>query len=138
MKLRLIEEADLEAVRLLRNANGAAFFNERSVSMADQRRWYLALSTKPVRFYVIEEDDHVVGTISATQRGSAIEIGNIIVDAAYRRRGLMRKAVAQVTSEPGEYICRVLPDNQPSLSLFEHCGFAAEYVQLRKTARSSS
>jgi len=137
MTLRLIQTQDLEIVRELRNANRSAFFDSDVISVEEQRRWYANLPARQLRFFVIEEDSRVVGTISVTSRGTTKEIGNIIIDQAYRGRGLMRRAIEELTAEPGDYICRVRPDNEPSLGVFRRSGFVAEYVQLQKRTHST-
>lgn len=133
MEMRPLQEHDLEVVRQLRNANRAAFFHSDVISVEEQRRWYTRLQALPLRFFVIEEDDHVIGTISISASGSPKEIGNIIIDEAYRRRGLMRRAIEELTADAGDYICRVRPENEASLITLSRSGFVPAYVTLVKT-----
>jgi RimJ/RimL family protein N-acetyltransferase len=136
MRLRPIASGDLERVRLLRNQSRESFFDSREISAARQREWFENLRSKPTTFFVIEEDGVVVGTISVTARVDDQEIGNIILDPAYRGRGLMRRAVEQLTAAPGDYFADVKAGNTPSLNVFRATGFseepAGDVVLLRK------
>lgn len=132
MRLRPLSKDDLETVRRLRNGSRHAFFDDREISAADQLRWFETLPQRPVAFYVIEEDGKVVGTISTTKTAHGTEIGNLVLDPAYRGRGLMRQAVEQLTAQPGTYIAEVKRGNDPSLRVFEASGFAEDMVRLRK------
>lgn len=133
MRLRLIEERDLDRVRELRNRNRRWFFDAGEIDSEQQRAWFAALARKPVAFYVIEEDDHVAGTISITESDEGREVGNLILDERYRGRGLMREAVRQLTSEPGRYVAEVMPENEASLAVFREAGFVEHSVRLGKT-----
>lgn len=124
MRLRPVSRADLDRVRQLRNANREWFFNSREISAAEQSAWFEALATRPVQFFVIEDEDRIVGTISLTVRGDQIEVGNLTLDAAARGRGMMRQAVAAVTARPGRYFAEVKSDNERSLRVFRAAGFA--------------
>jgi RimJ/RimL family protein N-acetyltransferase len=132
MALRLLEERDLDAVRELRNRNRRWFFDDRELSVEQQRTWFAALADRPVRFYVIEDDGAVVGTISVTDRGDGVEVGNLILDEAHRGRGLMARAVAEVTGAPGRYFADVQPRNEASLRVFERAGFAPVFVRVER------
>jgi RimJ/RimL family protein N-acetyltransferase len=132
VRLRLIEEADLERVRELRNANRRWFFHDEEIVPEQHRTWFAGLGATEARFYVIEEDGAVVGTISATTTAAGCEIGNLILGEAYRGRGLMRRAIEQLTAEPGRYFCEVKPDNEHSLRVFERAGFRPTHVVLER------
>jgi RimJ/RimL family protein N-acetyltransferase len=130
LHLRLVEERDLETVRGLRNRNRRWFFHDAEISSEQHAQWFAGLVGGPTRFYVIEEDGLVVGTISVTETGDGKEVGNLVLDDRYRGRGLMHRALAQLCAEPGTYFARVKPDNADSLRVFAKAGFAAEYVRL--------
>ncbi len=132
MRLRLLEERDLEAVRALRNRNRHAFFRDEEISPAEQRAWFETLARRPVRFYVIEEDGEVVGTVSVTETETGTELGNLVVDERRRGRGLMRRALSELTAEPGRYFGLVKPDNVDSLRVFERAGFEPVYVRVER------
>ena len=103
MTLRPLSAEDLETVRRLRNDNRDHYFDSREITPEQQARWFAALAGKPVRFYVIEEGGAVVGTISVTDTPDGREIGNLVLDAAYRGRGLMTAAVTQLISDGADY-----------------------------------
>ena len=140
MHLRRIASRDLETVRALRNMHRESFFDSREISAVQQQAWFESLAARPVDFYVIEEAGSVVGTISLTRRDQAIEVGNLILATGARGRGLMRRAVAQLTVQPGSYIAEVKQDNEPSLRVFRASGFAEEttagVVRFTKQART--
>jgi RimJ/RimL family protein N-acetyltransferase len=132
MRLRLLEERDLDAVRELRNRNRRWFFDNSEVSAEQQHEWFAGLPTRPVRFYVIEDEGAVVGTISATERGDGVEIGNLILGETHRGRGLMARAVAELTGAPGRYFAEVQPGNESSLRVFERAGFAPVSLRVER------
>lgn len=136
MQLRPLAEADLEIVRSLRNAHRQFFFHDAEISSEQQRTWFHSLASKPVDFRVIEDAGVVVGTVSATRSADAIEIGNLLLDPAARGRGLMQRAVRQMTAAPGRYIAFVKSSNTASLHVFEATGFIvvsfADVVRVEK------
>lgn len=132
VRLRPLIANDLETVRQLRNANRHAFFDDREISVEDQRRWFERLSGRPVRFMVIELDRRVIGTISVVDTAAGREIGNLILDPQYRGRGIMRQAVEQLTVEPGRYIAEIKADNEPSQRVFAAAGFTPDVIRVRK------
>lgn len=132
MRVRPIEEEDLEAVRQLRNRNREWFFDAGEVSVAQQAAWFESLRSKPIRFYVIEEAGAVVGTISVAERDDGREIGNLILDEGYRGRGLMADALAELCRAPGTYYARVKPGNEASAHVFERAGFAIRHLHFER------
>jgi len=132
MHIRPLTAADLERVRQLRNQSRHAFFDDREISPGDQARWFERLPGRPVRFFVIEADAIVVGTISLTETPEGIEVGNLVLDPSYRGRGIMQRAVTQLTGEPGTYVAYVKPENRASRRVFEATGFDDEAARFRK------
>lgn len=132
MRLRPIEEGDLDAVRALRNQNRQQFFDDQEVTAPQQAAWFESLQGKPIRFYVIEDGGVVVGTISATDDEDGIEIGNLILDERVRGRGLMAEAVGELCRSPGKYFARVKPDNDASARVFERAGFAVRHLHFER------
>src|SRR5687767_5255463 len=110
MRLRRLATSDLERVRQLRNASRDAFFDSREISAEEQQAWFARLSEKPVEFYVIEDEGRVIGTVSVTDTTNGREIGNLVLDEAFRGRGLMRQAIEQLTAAPGAYYAEIKPD----------------------------
>ncbi len=132
MRLRLLKETDLEAIRVLRNQNRSSFFDDAEISPEQQWQWFSSLLGKPVLFYVLEVDGKVVGTISVTDRGSRREIGNLLLNEDYRGQGLMQAALQEVTAEPAHYFSEVKVGNEASLNVFRRAGFSEEYVVLER------
>ena len=124
VRLRRVAEADLEIIRHLRNASRDAFFDSREITAEAQRRWFANLRAAPVDFFVIEDGGRVVGTISVTTTGAGKEIGNLLLESECRGRGLMRRAVTQVTAAPARYFARVKSGNAPSERVFRANGFS--------------
>jgi len=140
MRLRLLARADLEAVRQLRNQHREFFFDTREITTDQQQAWFEDLGQKPIAFYVIEQDGRVVGTISVTDGSDGREIGNLVLDPAYRGQGLMREAVDQLTAAAASYFADVKRGNRPSLNVFRSAGFGDESaeeatIRLRKRVR---
>lgn len=133
MRLRPIEERDLERVRELRNRDRHRFFTTHEISVGDHRRWFESLASMQSTFYVIELDEVVVGTISVTERPDGREIGNLVLDEAYRGRGLMTAAVLELCSAPGRFFALVKPDNVDSLRVFERSGFTPVSVRVERS-----
>jgi RimJ/RimL family protein N-acetyltransferase len=123
MRVRPVSGADLETIRQLRNANREWFFDAREVTAAQQMAWFDSLAARLVDFYVIECDEVVVGTISLTKRDGEIEVGNLILDARARGRGLMRQALEALTQQPGNYFAEVKANNDRSLRVFRAAAF---------------
>jgi RimJ/RimL family protein N-acetyltransferase len=122
--LRTLAEADLEIIRLLRNRHRHAFFDDREITPDAQRQWFASLPGRSVEFFVIEEGGTVIGTISVTTSAAGKEVGNLLLNTAYRGRGLMQRAVAQVTAAPARYVAHVKAGNTPSLRVFRAAGFS--------------
>lgn len=123
MQLREITEQDLEKVRVLRNENREWFFNSAYLTAEQQQNWY---RTKPdtFRLYVIEEDGEIVGTIGLKEFQDEIEVGNLTMAESYRGKGLMKKAIQQLTADGRQYFANILPHNANSLRVFERAGFS--------------
>jgi RimJ/RimL family protein N-acetyltransferase len=126
VQLRPLAEPDLETIRLLRNRDRHAFFDNRAITPEAQRQWFAALRATPVEFFVIEDDGRVVGTISVTTTAEGKEIGNLVLDAACRGRGLVQRAVTQLTTAPARYFARVKAGNTPSQRVFRATGFTEQ------------
>jgi RimJ/RimL family protein N-acetyltransferase len=132
MRLRPVEERDLEVVRELRNRNRDWFFQDDEITPEQHAAWFASLASRRQRFYVIEQGDRVVGTISVTERNEGNEVGNLVLAEEFRGSGLMTRAVENVLREPGRYFARVKPDNEASLAVFRRAGFRGAYVELER------
>jgi RimJ/RimL family protein N-acetyltransferase len=132
MQLRRIEERDLDAVRRLRNVNRQWFFFDGEVTTEQHRSWFAALDEGPMRFYVMEEQGEIVGTVSVKDTPEGTEFGNLIVDDRYRGQGFALQALSELTSESGTYFSNILPDNAASIAALQRVGFTLEHVVLVK------
>lgn len=132
VRLRLIGEEDLEAVRQLRNRNREWFFDDREVTAEQQAVWFASLQGRSIRFYVIEEADAVVGTISVDETDVGTEVGNLILDERFRGRGLMAEAIAQLCGASGTYYARIKPGNEASIQVFECAGFVLRHLHFER------
>ena len=92
-------------------------------------------TTARAPFFVIEIDGRVVGTISVSETVHGREIGNVVLDPAYRGQGIMKRAVEQLTAEPGTYFADVKQSNEPSLRVFAATGFDATVIRLFKQVK---
>jgi RimJ/RimL family protein N-acetyltransferase len=128
LQLRPIAEADLEFARMLRNANREFFLYDAEISPQQQLDWFRTLGSKPIDFFVIEDDGVVVGTISAKRSSGWVEIGNLLLTPAARGRGLMRQAVSELTTAPGRYFSEVKSHNERSLAVFRATGFTVASI----------
>ena len=135
MRIRLLTKDDLETVRQLRNGSRHAFFDDREISAEQQAQWFERLRDRRVSFFVIEVDGRVVGTISVSETPHGREIGNLVLDHAYRRQGIMKRAVEQLTAEPGTYFADVKNGNEPSLRVFTATGFDPTVIRLYKQVK---
>ena len=129
--LRKLQEKDLEILRQMRNENREWFFHNASISTEEQQHWYDNLPAN-LSFYVLEEDGRIIGSVSLTEHLEGVEVGNILLDAKYRGRGLMHVAISNLISQaPGKrYYARVLAGNENSLRLFRSSGFKDVYITL--------
>lgn len=134
VRIRLIEEGDLDVVRELRNRNREWFFDDREITAAQQAAWFESLRGKSVRFYVIEHAGAVIGTISIDQGEVGMEVGNLILDPRYRGQGLMAEAVAELCRAPGTYYARVKPGNDASVNVFERAGFVLRHLHFERSS----
>lgn len=132
MRLRPIEERDLDAVRRLRNANRNWFFFSDEVTPEQHRRWFDSLPGSATRFYVMEENGAVVGTVSVKDMPEGTEFGNLIVDDAHRGKGFAQQALNELTSKPGTYYSNILPGNEASIGALERAGFSTAHVVVVK------
>ena len=135
MRIRVLTKDDLETVRQLRNGSRHAFFDDREIAADQQARWFERLGDRQVSFFVIEVDGRVVGTISVSETPHGREIGNLVLDPAYRGQGIMKRAVEQLTTEPGTYFADVKKSNEPSLRVFAATGFDPTVIRLYKQVK---
>jgi ribosomal protein S18 acetylase RimI-like enzyme len=89
----------------------------------------LRLVGRPIfRFFVAEEDSHVVGTTILTYPERAGYVSTVMVDPAYRRRGLAQallERAREATARTGRkyIVLNVLRANAPAIALYERIGY---------------
>ncbi len=128
--IRPVTPDDLEWARNLRNKNRKFFFNSLSISKGQQRRWFQSL-TYP--FFVIEYEGKRAGTIAVKPLREGHEVSNVLIDARYRRYGILRQALAIVEATYAKPLyVDVRPDNAEALHAYERVGFTLFAHRLRK------
>jgi len=125
MKIKKLKKEHLDALRQMRNKSRQWFFNKDEITPDQQRAWYASICNNPkVRFYIIEIDDEVAGSLSLTKTKEGIEVGNVLLDDRFRGQGIMTKAIRKLTKSKNKDFCaRILLENIDSQNLFERCGF---------------
>ena len=132
MKVRPIEITDLEAVRVLRNAERRWFFEDHEITPDEQLRWFETLDRTTTQFYVIEVCERVVGTVSVTNREDGRELGNYVLHPEFRGQGIGHAAVDAVTAEPGVYYALVKAENDTVLHHGDMFGWNRVHVRIEK------
>lgn len=125
MKIKKLKKEHLDALRQMRNKNRQWFFDKNEITPDQQRAWYASIcdNTK-VRFYIIEIENEVAGSLSLTKTKEGIEIGNVLLDDRFRGQGIMTKAIRKLVKTKNKVFCaRILLENIDSQNLFERCGF---------------
>lgn len=125
MKIKKLKKEHLDALRQMRNKNRQWFFDKNEITPGQQQAWYESIcnSTK-VRFYIIEIENEVAGSLSLTKTKEGIEIGNVLLDDRFRGQGIMTKAIGKLIKNKNKVFCaRILLENIDSQNLFERCGF---------------
>lgn len=129
MRIRAMEERDLEAVRAIVAASPEA------------AQWSLTayglLLAEPARGRVLvaaEDDGAVVGFVCFRVAGQEAEVLNLAVLPALRRRGIGSQLLDQAVREASErgamrLFLEVRKANAPAIRLYERHGFAAVGVR---------
>lgn len=126
--IRRLEERDVEAVSIL---NGTAF------SMPWSPKDFLHLVQDPNSlYYVAEEDGKIIGSLGVTNVLSEGNINNVVVEEAFRGKGIatrMMNILFQEGDELGivDYTLEVRVSNQPAIALYEKLGFVSEGIRPR-------
>lgn len=129
--IKKIRVKDLEFARRLRNKNREHFFNKKKISKLDQLVWFTDLQLcKEYDFYIIYDnnfDPRRVGTISAhlSKSSMKLEVGNIIIDKKYRKKGYFREALASLLElyPQCKAFLKVIPSNKIAIKAYEAIGF---------------
>jgi len=130
MKLRELEEKDLEKTRELRNKNKEWFFTSEYITTEQQQRWFLN-KPKNHKFYVIEENGEIIGTIGLKE-ADEIEVFALTIDEPHRGKGHMKRAIQQLTSDDRRYYAQIMPKNLNSIRVFKKAGFIEKEISEEK------
>ena len=124
MKLKPITEKDLDFARKLRNDNREYFFNQEIIRPLAQLNWFMGiLGTLDYWFYIIW-DKKRVGTISYKLKDGIGEVGNVVIDKKYRKKGYLKLAFEELLKLHKEKMClKVIPTNINAILAYEALGF---------------
>ncbi|MFA6003305.1 MAG: GNAT family N-acetyltransferase [Elusimicrobiota bacterium] len=108
VRLRAITDADLEDLRLWKNANRAAFFFKGELSREDQKRWFQGYSARPQDFmFMVEAEGGKAGCMGfRILESGAADCYNIIGVPAAQGRGIMSRAMAMMCGYIRDAHCR--------------------------------
>ena len=124
--LRKITKEDLEFARKLRNANRDYFFDSYKIDRETHLAWFTASQLDPdFEFYIIWDGKKRVGTISAHSTMETVEVGNIIIDKKYRKKGYFKKAIKELLNiyQDKQAFLKVIPTNKTAIKAYEAIGF---------------
>lgn len=139
--LERLESKDLELLRRLRNGSRDHFFDNRHISVEDQKIWfnrYLRMWPSSVEFYSIHLNNAlIVGFLSVRHLKTITmshppyviqikEIGNLLLQIRYRGRGIMHEAITEARRlhDPLTFwVAFMKSDNNSSLRVFERQEF---------------
>jgi RimJ/RimL family protein N-acetyltransferase len=124
--LRKITKEDLPFARKLRNDNKEYFFDPFKIDKQTHLAWFTASQLDPdFEFYIIWEGKKRVGTISAHATMELVEIGNIIIDKKYRKKGYFAKALEEILGLYSDKLAflKVIPSNKTAIKAYKALGF---------------
>jgi ribosomal protein S18 acetylase RimI-like enzyme len=85
------------------------------------------LGKEPLKLFVAEVDNRVVGMTMVNNRRKVCHIANVMVHPTYRKKGiatkLMKNALNYVQRKKGRAVLHVLSKNTPAKSLYTKLGF---------------
>lgn len=96
IKLRSINESDIETIRKWKNKNSKSFFYKKKILPQEQKSWYKEYLKRKNDYILIIEDTKTgkkVGCIGYRKIKNTIDLYNLIVINKQRRKGYMTSAV---------------------------------------------
>ena len=140
VRLDSIVEDDLEFLRQLRNRERRWFFDQTEITPEAQRAWHRSLGANPDNhWFMVRVGNAPAGCFSIKVGGDGrAEVRCILLDETFRGRGVMTRAIGAAMDRIGRhlrYFAEVLPDNDPSLGLFDRLGFARRFVMVERTSQ---
>lgn len=134
INLRLINENDLELLRMWRNQHSQDFFTKDQITPQQQRAWYQKYSESATdKMFILQlKDGTPIGTIALYNINIAdrsAELGRTLLMAQFRGSGYMEDAVKVLVTHAFEVMriwnirLSVYLDNAAAISLYHKCGF---------------
>lgn len=138
IRLRLIDEHDIEQLRLWRNSieNSKYFFTNNYISSEEQKKWFQNYLEKTNDYmFVIEEKEAsraigMVGIYNIDSLKHEAEIGRLLIgDKSYRGKGLGYKTILLVCKYATDYLelekvyLEVLVSNTVAIQSYLKTGF---------------
>ena len=142
--LRSVDSSDVDTLLLWENSNAEPLYGvfEEQYSRADvvqfvenQQRYSLA-ETEQLRLMICSHDGERLGCVDLTDYdGESASLSILIYDVAHRHQGFgteaLRLLVDYAESLGLQYLCAtILPENQPSIKLFQKVGFVSDGAML--------
>lgn len=128
--LRPIEKKDLEWTRNLRNANRAHFFDSRQISPISHALWF---NLRKDPFFIIERDDIRLGTIALRKIEKGHEIHNVLIDQAYRKKGVLKQVMKMIEKRYSPpFFVDVIASNDDAVRIYEKLGFSPYAIRMKK------
>ena len=144
--VRPARRADIETLRVWKNANRAAFFTKEEISPEQQEAWFEAFSKKTdQQMFVFERAGKLAGCVGFRfVAPGEVDLFNLILgDGRYGRKGVISAFYRCLESELAhrgvERIqLRVLSSNAPGIAFYRKHGFAVcetdpTFLRMNKT-----
>ena len=96
VSIRLIQEEDIEMIRIWKNKNKDSFFDKNIITIEQQKQWYRAYRERPNDWlYIVTCGSIPIGTIGCRQiDGDYWDLYNVINGVEdFKKRGIMAKAL---------------------------------------------
>ena len=136
--LRSVDFSDIDTLLLWENANDEPlygvyeeeFSRDDVVRFVELQQQYSLAETEQLRLMICSHEGERLGCVDLTDYdGESASLSILIYDVAHRHQGFgteaLRLLVDYAESLGLQYLCAtILPENQPSIKLFQKVGFA--------------
>ncbi len=143
--LREITSKDALTLLNLRNKYRKHFFDSKKISLEEQKKWLDNYFKKTNdKMFIIYHKNIPIGTIALydiTKDKRKAQIGRLIIDKPYQKKGLAKNAVLTLTSHALKKLklkkiyLWTLGENLPAINLYGRCGFVKSGSKLLKTKK---
>lgn len=130
IRLRAADVADLQNLRLWKNANREYFFHKEEISTVQQDAWFGSYQTRSLDFmFVVCANEKAVGCMGIRLLESSWDVYNVILgEGEHGKRGIMGAAFQQMlafaqTLKPSPITLKVLQKN-PAVGWYQKQGFS--------------